>query len=85
MIAHKGEAVPSIVIRGLDESVKKQLAAQARENNRSMEAEARAILTSAVRKPHIGLALMRAVRESGGVEDLPVPTRTDTARTMDLG
>ncbi|MCZ0857171.1 Arc family DNA-binding protein, partial [Actinomyces israelii] len=77
--------VPSIVIRGLDESVKKQLASQARENNRSMEAEARAILTSAVRKPHIGLALMRAVRESGGVEDLPVPTRTDTARTMDLG
>ena len=50
-----------------------------------MEAEARAILTSAVRKPHIGLALMRAVRESGGIEDLPVPARTDTARTMDLG
>lgn len=77
--------MPSIVIRGLDESVKKQLTAQARENNRSMEAEARAILTSAVRKPHIGLALMRAVRESGVIEDLPVPARTDTARTMDLG
>ena len=69
----------------LARTLKKRLAAQARENNRSMEAEARAILTSAVRKPHIGLALMRAVRESGGIEDLPVPTRTDTARTMDLG
>ena len=77
--------MPSIVIRGLDESVKKRLAAQARENNRSMEAEARAILTGAVRKSHIGLALMRAVQESGGIEDLPVPARTDTARTADLG
>ena len=50
-----------------------------------MEAEARAILTGAVRKPHIGLALMRAVQESGGIEDLPVPARTDTAWTADLG
>ena len=35
----------SVVVRGLDESVKKQLAAQAKEHGRSMEAEIRAILT----------------------------------------
>ncbi|QDP98476.1 Arc family DNA-binding protein [Microlunatus elymi] len=75
----------SVVIRGLDESVKKQLAAQAREHGRSMEAEARDILTKATRQPHIGLALVAAAREVGGVEDLPVPDRTDLARSADLG
>lgn len=75
----------SIVIRGLDESVKEQLAAQAREHGRSMEAEAREILTRATRRPHVGLALFRAVREVGGVEDLPVPDRADVARAADLG
>jgi plasmid stability protein len=33
----------TIVVRGLDESVKQQLAAQAKEHGRSMEAEARDI------------------------------------------
>lgn len=75
----------SIVIRGLDESVKEQLAAQAREHGRSMEAEARDILTKATRRPHVGLALLRAVQEVGGIEDLPVPGRADVARVADLG
>ena len=75
----------SVVVRGLDESVKKQLAAQAKEHGRSMEAEIRAILTEAVRRPHIGLALMQAAREAGGVDDLPVPERTDVARAADFG
>lgn len=75
----------SIVIRGLDESVKQQLAAQAKEHGRSMEAEARDILTRGTRRPHIGLALLRAVQDVGGVEDLPVPQRTDQARAVDLG
>ena len=57
-----GSVVASIVVRGLDESVKKQLAA-----------------------PHIGLALMEAVREAGGAEELAVPERTDSARVSDLG
>lgn len=74
----------SIVVRGLDESVKKQLAAQAKEHGRSMEAEARDILTKATRRPHIGLALMRAAQEVGGIEDLPVPQRTDVARAADV-
>ncbi|MGO1316477.1 MAG: FitA-like ribbon-helix-helix domain-containing protein [Cellulomonadaceae bacterium] len=75
----------SIVVRGLDESVKAQIAAQAREHGRSMEAEVREILTRAARRPHIGLALLRAAQDVGGVDDLPVPERTDTARAVDFG
>lgn len=75
----------SVVVRGLDESVKKQLAAQAKEHGRSMEAEVRDILTKATRRPHIGLALMRAAQEAGGIEDLPLPDRTDAARAVDFG
>lgn len=74
----------SVVVRGLDESVKKQLAAQAKDNGRSMEAEARDILTKATRRPHIGLALLRAAQEADGVEDLPLPARTDGARAADF-
>lgn len=74
----------SIVVRGLDESVKQQLAAQAREHGRSMEAEVRDILTRAANRPHIGLALLRAAQEAGGVERLPVPERKDPARAVDF-
>lgn len=74
----------SIVIRGLDDSVKRQLAANAKEHGRSMEAEARDILTNAVRRPHIGLALMKAAQDAGGVDDLPIPDRTDDARAVDF-
>lgn len=75
----------SLVVRGLDESVKEQLAAQAKEHGRSMEAEVRHILTRATHRPHVGLALMRAAQEAGGVEDLPVPQRADPARSADFG
>ncbi|MGO4582379.1 toxin-antitoxin system [Arthrobacter sp. 2RAF6] len=75
----------SVVVRGLDESVKKQLAAQAKEHGRSMEAEARDILTKATRRPNIGLALMQAAQEIGGIDDLVVPERTDVARAVDFG
>lgn len=74
----------SIIVRGLDEAVKKQLAIQAKEHGRSMEAEVRDILTKAARKPHIGLALLRAAQETGGIDDLPVPERSDTARVIDF-
>ncbi|WP_028279059.1 Arc family DNA-binding protein [Arthrobacter sp. H5] len=74
----------SIVIRGLDESVKKQLATQAKAHGRSMEAEVRQILTKAASWPHVGLALMQAAQEAGGVDDLPIPERTDVARAVDF-
>jgi plasmid stability protein len=75
----------SIIVRGLDETVKQQLAAQAKEHGRSMEAEVRAILTTAAQRPNIGLALLAAAQDVGGVEDLPVPAREDVARAVDFG
>ena len=56
----------SIVVRGLDDSVKRQLAEQAERHGRSMEAEARDILTKGVTRLNIGLALIRAVQEGRG-------------------
>lgn len=45
-----------------------------------MEAEARDILTKGVARPNIGLALIQAVQEVGGADDLSVPERDDVAR-----
>ena len=75
----------SIIVRGLDETVKKQLAAQAKQHGRSMEAEVRAILTTAAQRPNIGLALLTAAQDISGVEDLPVPARDGVARAVDFG
>ena len=74
----------SIIVRGLEESVKRQLAAQAKAHGRSMEAEVRAILTMAARRPHIGIALLSVAHEVGGIEDLPIPAREDVARAVDF-
>ena len=75
----------SIVVRGLDEAVKQQLAAQARAHGRSMEAEVRDILTRAAHRPHVGLALMRVAQEVGGIEDHAIPARDEPARAADFG
>ncbi|MCT1803333.1 FitA-like ribbon-helix-helix domain-containing protein [Kocuria carniphila] len=74
----------SIIVRGLDDHVKQQLASQAKEHGRSMEAEVRDILTKAARRPHIGMALLSAARDVDGVDELPIPTRDDVARAADL-
>lgn len=74
----------SIIVRGLDEAVKNQIAAQAKEHGRSMEAEVRDILTRAARRPHIGLALMKAAQDFGGVSDLVIPERSEAARAVDF-
>jgi plasmid stability protein len=76
--------MPSIIVRGLDEAVKNQIAAQAKEHGRSMEAEVRDILTRAARRPHIGLALMTAAQDLGGVDDLVTPERSEAARAVDF-
>ncbi|KAB1641695.1 FitA-like ribbon-helix-helix domain-containing protein [Gulosibacter chungangensis] len=75
----------SIIVRGLDDFVKKRLAAQAKEHGRSMEAEVRDILTQATQQPHIGIALLRAAQEVGGTETLPIPDRVDDARAVEFG
>lgn len=74
----------SIMVRGLDESVKQRLTEQAKEHGRSMEAEVRDILTRAARRPHVGLALMQAAQGVGGIDELPVPARTDAARMVNF-
>lgn len=76
----------SIVVRGLDETVKQRLAQRARDHGRSMEAEVRDILTRAAAggRVHIGLALVKAGQESGGIDELPVPDRSDPARSVDF-
>ena len=74
----------SIIVRGLDESVKSALAKRARDRGLSMEAEMREILTQAVRRPNLGLALLEVAREVGGTEELSIPSRTDMARVVDF-
>ncbi|MCX2966507.1 toxin-antitoxin system [Gordonia sp. Z-3] len=74
----------SIVVRGLDESDKARIAAQAKEHGRSMEAEVREILTNAATRPNIGLALLQAGRSVGGVDELVVYERADFARAVDF-
>lgn len=72
----------SIIVRGLDDSVKDQLVAQAKRHRRSTEAEVREILTKAAQRPNVAIALMRAAQGVGGVDELPVPERGDTARAV---
>lgn len=59
-----------VTIRNLDPRVKAGLQRRAAEHGRSMEAEARAILSEAVLPPGEGLfiALHRTFAELGGVE-----------------
>ena len=67
----------SIIVRNLDEGLKRRLRIQAAANGRSMEAEARDILRTALnRQPAAPENLARAIRARfaplGGVElDLP--------------
>lgn len=75
----------SIVIRELDESVKARLVAQARQHGRSMEAEARDLIARGTEPSNIGVAMLEAARSLGGVESLPIPARSDAARTADFG
>ena len=73
----------SITIRNLDDEVKKRLRRQAAEHGRSLEAEARAILTRSAEPPRpqklkTGLDLVQPLldfsRKYGGVE-LQIPPR----------
>jgi plasmid stability protein len=75
----------TILVRKVDESVKRQLRRQAAEHGRSLEAEVREILSHCVNRPpqapqpKTGLDLFKGIREVveryGGVE-LPIPPRT---------
>lgn len=77
----------ALSIRNLDESVKRCLQSRAARHGRSMEAEARAILTEAVREPADSAGLFTALLDRfatlGGV-DLTVPDRIEPARAADF-
>lgn len=73
----------ALTIRNLDDSVKRRLRSRAARHGRSMEAEARAILTDAVSEPSESAGLFTALLDRfgalGGV-DLEPPERTESAR-----
>lgn len=75
----------SILVRGLDDSVKQRIAERARNNGRSMEAEVREILTESVVEKNIALALLKLGRRVGGCEELEIPPRTGEAGQVDFG
>ncbi|CAN5210771.1 plasmid stabilization protein [soil metagenome] len=80
--------MPTLTIRGLDESVKVALEARARAHGRSMEAEARVLIADAVAAPvgreDLGTAIHRRFRDLGGVE-LGIDRSRDSARGVDFG
>ena len=71
----------TITVRNLDDDVQQRIKRQAAANNRSMEAEARAILSAAVQNR--GLDAWIAATEGLRGDDLPIPPRSP-ARDLDL-
>ena len=75
----------AIMVRNLDEDVKRRLRMRAARHGRSMEAEVRAILEETVREQdNFAEALMETFGGLGGV-DLEVPSRTTQARPTEFG
>jgi plasmid stability protein len=72
----------TITVRNLDDEVQLRIKKRAAANNRSMEAEARAILSAAVGAQGFGAAWIEATRGLRG-DDLPIPPRS-AARELDL-
>lgn len=72
----------AITIRNLDDGVQHSLKRRAAANNRSMEAEARAILAAAVGGDGLGEDWVRATAKFRGSE-LPLPPRS-VPRDTDL-
>jgi antitoxin FitA len=77
----------ALSIRNLDETVKKRLVLRAARHGRSMEAEARAILTEAVSEPADSAGLFTALLDRfgrlGGV-DLELPDLEEPPRAADF-
>ncbi len=84
----------SLLIRDLDDDVKARLRIRAAENGHSMEAEARAIIATALDAQHaernaeiarkgLGTYLHEKAMEIGGF-DLEIPSRTDLAGRVDF-
>ena len=71
----------TLTIRNLDPAVKERLRLRGARHNRSMEAEARTILSDAVAgdrdqpEPNLAEAIRRRFAPLGGVDDLELPPR----------
>lgn len=72
----------TITVRNLSPTTQRKLKERAAANNRSMEAEARAILTAAVGDDGFGPAWLAMAADIGGVE-LDLPERS-IPRDVDL-
>lgn len=73
----------NITVRNLDDEVQRRLKRRAAEQGRSMEAEARAILTAAVTRGGLAAAWVEATADLRG-DDVPIPPRS-APRPVDLG
>lgn len=78
----------ALSIRNLDDAIKDRLRVRAARHGRSMESEARAILTRAVNEPDHPEGLIATLVDRfaavGGVE-LDLPPRSTRARGAELG
>jgi antitoxin FitA len=79
--------MPTLTIRDIDEDLKARLRIRAAENGRSMEAEVRAILRSALDSEapteRLGSWIHARAAEVGGIE-LDLPPRTELPRAPDF-
>lgn len=73
----------TVTVRNLDDDVQHRLKLRAARHHRSMEAEARAILSAAVREVSLAQSWVDAARELRGT-DLELPERS-SPREVDLG
>jgi plasmid stability protein len=78
-----GDIVATITVRNLDDDVQHRLKVRAARHHRSMEAEARAILSAAVRETSLATSWLDATRGLRG-PDLELPERS-APREVDLG
>ena len=80
--------MPTLTIRNVPDETKSRLRIRAAEHDRSMEAEVRAILDSALGKPeppeNLAEAIRRRFAKFGGVE-LELPERTPAREPPDFG
>jgi plasmid stability protein len=76
-----------LTIRDFDEGLKAKLRVRAAENGRSMEAEVRAILASALTKPVSGPGMGSRIRQRFADVDhqpLELPQRVERARVVEF-
>jgi plasmid stability protein len=73
----------TITVRDLPDDVQRRLKQRAAANDRSMEGEARAILSAAVAAQGFGTAWLELAARYRGEEELPLPERSQP-RDIDL-